>query len=270
MSSDYHVHTYYSPDAASPMAELVVAALRAGLRGMAFTDHLEWYEEDGATGYLAPERYFAELREVRAKYGQQIQLWAGLEMGSSHHFLPQAHALLAAWPWDYILGSIHWTAGLPGWETVAFAEGLELAYQRYFEELVLLAEEGEYDVLAHFDLVQRDAWTLCGRTLPIAPYKSLIHQALKAVIARGKGLEINTSPWSMDLAEPAPGLTILRWYRELGGEILVLGSDAHRPEQVGQHFARARELAQAAGFTRLARFKNRNVVDWEQLGSSAE
>ena len=268
MSCDYHVHTRYSADAESPMAELVVAGLRAGLHGIAFTDHLEWYPEDDATGYLSLERYFAELREVQAKYGQQIQLLAGLEMGSSHRFLPQARALLAVWPWDYILGSVHWVAGLPGWEPVAFAEGMERAYQRYFEELVLLAEEGEYDVLAHFDLVQRDAWTLCGRTLPLTPYKPLIHRVLKAVIARGKGLEINTSPWSMGLAVPAPGLTILHWYRELGGEILVLGSDAHHPDQVGQHFARARELAREAGFTRLARFKNRNVVDWEKIGKS--
>ncbi|MEA3308001.1 MAG: histidinol-phosphatase HisJ family protein [Chloroflexota bacterium] len=264
---DYHLHSQHSSDADTPMVEMAEAAWRAGLQELAFTDHLEWYGEDDATGYLMPERYFAELRKVRAKYGQQLQLLAGLELGSSHRFLPQARALLAAWPWDYILGAIHWAAGLPGWQPVAFAEGMERAYQRYFEELVLLAEEGEYDVLAHFDLVQRDAWTLCGRTLPITPYKSLIHRALKAVIARDKGLEINTSPWSMGLDDPAPGLTILRWYRELGGEILVLGSDAHRPGQVGQHFARARALAQAAGFTRFARFKKRNVVDWVQIGS---
>jgi histidinol-phosphatase (PHP family) len=51
----------------------------------------------------------------------------------------------------------------------------------------------------------------------------------------------------------------LRWYRELGGEILTLGSDAHAPNRLGAHFETALEMAQAAGFTRLARFERRQI-----------
>lgn len=265
MNFDYHVHSLHSPDAKSPMRDLIQKALSLGLRGICFTDHLEWYQQDEAAGFLEPERYFAELQELRNKYGEQIELLAGIEMGSSHRFLPQARELLTSWPWDYVLGSVHWAAGLPGWEPVAFADGIEIAYQRYFEELVPLAEQGEYDVLAHLDLVQRDAWAICGQTLSLAPYEHLIRRALKAVVERGKGLEINTSTWSMGMPDPAPGLTILRWYRELGGEVLVLGSDAHQRAQLGQHFERAGELAKEAGFTQLAHFKKRIVVDWVPL-----
>ncbi len=75
----------------------------------------------------------------------------------------------------------------------------------------------------------------------------LIRAALRAVIVRGRGLEINTSPWSKGMDETLPGGHNHAWYRELGGEVLVFGSDAHCPEAVGQHFARARDLALSFG-----------------------
>jgi histidinol phosphatase-like PHP family hydrolase len=63
----------------------------------------------------------------------------------------------------------------------------------------------------------------------------------------------------MGQPEPCPALEILRWYRQLGGEILIFGSDAHKPQDIGMHFKLARELALTAGFTRLARFERRQI-----------
>ena len=97
------------------------------------------------------------------------------------------------------------------------------------------------------------------------PEQSLDNDLCQAVVARGKGLEINTSPLGNGLAEPCPGLYILRRYRALGGETLVFGSDAHQTPRVGQHFEEARQLALAAGFTRLARYRERQVVGWIPL-----
>ncbi len=247
------------------MERMAAAAYEKGLSGLAFTEHVEWMPEDEATGYLQPADYFAELEALRARYEGRLTLLAGAEVGNSHSFLAETRALLTSWPWDYVLGSVHWAGGLPGWQSVAFEEGMEVALRRYFEELVLLAEEGEYDVLAHFDLVRRDAWDLFGETPDLAPYHSLIRRALTAVVERGKGLEINTSPWGMGLDEPCPGLELLGWYRELGGELLVLGSDSHQPDRLAQQFDRAGVLARAAGFERLARFRERRVVGWTPL-----
>ena len=67
------------------------------------------------------------------------------------------------------------------------------------------------------------------------------------------------------LDEPVPGLTILRWYRELGGELLVIGSDGHMPQDIAHSFDLARELAKAAGFHRVPRYAHREVVDWIAL-----
>ncbi|MBN1260758.1 MAG: histidinol-phosphatase HisJ family protein [Anaerolineae bacterium] len=262
---DHHTHTTFSPDAAYTMAQMAEAAYQAGLEGITFTEHLEWMPGDGATGYLDLDAYFAELHRIQGVYEGRLWVRCGVEMGSSHLFPEEAHAISGAHPWDIILGSNHWAGGIPGWEPVAFEDGSEAAYRRYFEDLVPLARHGVYDVLAHFDLVRRDSWSHLQQELPLEPFSDLIREALRAVVTRGKGLEINTSAWGMGLPEPCPNLAILRWYRELGGETLVLGSDAHRPWRIGQFFARACDYVRAAGFHRLAYFAERRVVRWIDL-----
>jgi len=247
------------------MSEIAARAQKAGLTGVAFTDHVEWVPEDEAYEYLDPSTYFVELERLRARYKGVLTLLAGIEAGSPHRFPAETNALLRAWPWDIVIGSAHWVDGLAGWEPVAFKAGLEAAYERYFQELVVLTREGNYDILGHLDIVRRDSWALFQQVLPLEPYADLIRQALRYSVQRGKGLEINTSGWRYRLPDPLPGLLVLRWYRELGGEILVFGSDAHSPEAIAWEFERARALALEAGFTRLARFEQRRVVDWLRL-----
>ncbi len=265
MIFDTHVHSSFSSDSRSRMELMVDAALRAGLAGLAFTEHVEWYPGDEACGYLDPGAYFVRVQAMRDRYAGRITLLAGAELGSPHRFPKEAGELLAAWPWDFVIGSVHWVDGKAGWKPESFTEGLDAAYTRYFRELLLLAEEGEYDVLGHLDMVNRDAWDLYHELLPLENYAGEIRAVLRAAIERGKGLEINTSGWRKGLGQPCPPRLVLRWYRELGGEILTIGSDAHQPGHVGRDFDRARELALEAGFTRLARFAGRRAVDWIPL-----
>ena len=261
---DTHTHSTFSPDAAASMAEMAAAAERIGLAGLAFTDHVEWVPEDEAYQFLAPDAYFAELSALRERYAGQLTLLAGIEVGNPHEFPAEAAACVQAHPWDIVLGSIHWIDHQPGWYASTYKDlgGLEAAYEQYFVDLAALVEEGEFDVLAHFDMVRRDSWALFEEVLPLEPYADQIQAILRRLIERGKGLEINTSGLRKGMATPQPDLTVLRWYRELGGELLVFGSDAHCPEDIAQPFDRARELALAAGFTRLARYERRQVVGW--------
>lgn len=262
---DMHVHSHHSCDAHPAMEVMAEAAFDAGLQGMAFTEHLEWMPDDEATGFLDFPAFFAELQVVRHRWRDRLEILAGVEIGNSHRFLEQTHATLDAWPWDYVLGSAHWTGDVPGWLPQAFDVGIEAAYEQYFQELLWLARNGDFDILAHFDLVRRDSWAQIHQTLPLEGFSAAIDATLVAIIERGKGLEINTSPWDQGLSEPCPGLHILQRYRALGGRVLVLGSDAHQPRRVGAHFARARELALTAGFEALARYRERQVVDWLPL-----
>ncbi|MFP4394836.1 MAG: histidinol-phosphatase HisJ family protein [Anaerolineales bacterium] len=261
---DTHTHSTFSPDATASMAEMAAAAERIGLAGLAFTDHVEWVPEDEAYEFLAPAAYFAELTALREHYAGRLTLLAGIEVGNPHEFPAEAAAFVQAHPWDIVLGSIHWIDHQPGWYASTYRDmgGLKAAYEQYFVDLAALVEEGEFDVLAHFDVVRRDSWALFEEVLPLDPYAEQIRAILRRLIERGKGLEINTSGLRKGMATPQPDVTVLKWYRDLGGELLVFGSDAHRPEDIAQPFNRARELALAAGFTRLARYERRQVVGW--------
>ncbi len=267
MMLDYHIHTTFSPDSHMMMREGAIQALRHGVSEIAFTDHVEWVPGDGATGYFRPVAYFEELERWRRTYAGRLSILAAMEMGSPHRFPAEAERLAAAHPWDYILGSVHWVPRSDGslvrsWHREGFGEGMEAAYAAYFRELVSLAEGGVYDCLAHFDLVRRNSWAIFGRTLPLKPYWEWIEAALRAVIERGKGLEINTSALRRGMPTPLPSPEILRRYRELGGEIVTVGSDAHRVADVGADVRAGMRYAAEAGFRYIARFRHRRVVEW--------
>jgi len=145
------------------------------------------------------------------------------------------------------------------WKEPFFEPPLHQAYEAYFRQVARLAAEGNFDVLGHLDLVKRDARKFGKAYDGPEPYAEMIRTALRSLVERGKGIEINTSPLRRGQPEPCPSLEVLRWYRELGGEILTFGSDAHTPDAIGSHFDVALEMARVAGFTRLATFERRQI-----------
>jgi histidinol-phosphatase (PHP family) len=82
----------------------------------------------------------------------------------------------------------------------------------------------------------------------------VIRPVLRNCIARGIALDVNTSALRRDARVLMPGLEILRWYVEMGGERVTLGSDAHRPEQVASHFGTAVAAVKAAGLAAVTQF----------------
>jgi histidinol-phosphatase (PHP family) len=263
---DTHTHSHHSPDGKAPMAAMVAAAKAAGLTGIAFTEHAEWYPGDEAYGFLDLPAYFAELERVRDRHGDTLSILAGVELGNPHDFPNAVSAMLDRWPFDLVIGSVHWLDDRAGWEPPIFLErGIEATYQRYFEVLLRMVEDADFDVLGHLDLVRRDSWDLFQQVLDLDPYQGMIDSVLQRLIESERGLEVNTSALRKGLTSPVPGLAILRRYRQLGGEIVVLGSDGHQPAHVAHGFDAAQDLIRAAGFTRVARFSRRQVVDWISL-----
>ena len=260
---DYHIHTNFSCDSEAEMAAACEAAIASGLSEIAFTDHLDFGPAD-PRNYFRPAEYLAEIERCRAIYGDRLTIRAGVEVGEPHLFPRQAAAVLALGDFDFVLGSAHYADGMQAaWKKHFFEQPLRQAYEAYFRQVVRLAAEGDFDVLAHLDLVKRDAHKFGKAYDGPEPYAEMIRTALRSLIVRGKGIEINTSPLCRGQAEPCPSLEILRWYRELGGEILTFGSDAHRPADIASNFDVALEMARAVGFTHLARFERRRVSWWE-------
>ncbi len=256
---DYHIHTSFSIDSDAEMAAVCETAIARGLSEIAFTDHVDFGPDDSC-GYFRPVEYLEEIEHCRALHAGRLTIRAGVEMGEPHIFAQEAAAVLDVGDFDFVLGSVHYADGMQAaWHATFFEQPLCQAYESYFRQVVRLAAEGEFDVLGHLDLVKRDARSFGKVYDGPEPYADMIRTALRSIVERGKGIEINTSPLRRRQAETCPTLQVLRWYRELGGEILTLGSDAHRPEDVASDFDVALEMAKAVGFTRLATFDQRQI-----------
>jgi histidinol-phosphatase (PHP family) len=261
---DSHLHTTFSCDGRATMVEMVEQAIRLGLREITFTDHLDLDPADDCRDYLRLDDYLAELARCQAVYGDRITIRAGLEAGDVHRYGTEIARRLAGAPLDFLIGSVHYVDDL-------FAGGVEYASSRdaatgigaYFEQVLLAAATDGYDVHGHLDVFKRRSRAVWGPFDP-APWAEPIREALRRLIAGGRGIEINTSGVRTDAGEPCPGLPILRWYKELGGEILTLGSDSHRVAHLGYGLEIGAALARAAGFTRVCTFAQRRPV-WHAL-----
>jgi len=235
-----------------------------GLAEIGFCEHADFDPRDPGYGTLDLDRYYREMAVARATL-PAVRLRQGVEVTYQASHEPRIRTWLAGHPWDYVVVSVHLVDYADGWALVSepqsaatyfAAPSPRQAYIPYFEELLRAARSGLGDVLGHLDLVKRYGTSAYGPMKPVA-FEDEIRAVLRAVVRAGMGLEINTSGLRQGPGEPYPGLTILRWFRDLGGELLTIGSDAHHVDHLGSGLAQALGLARAAGFRAVTSFEAR-------------
>ena len=262
---DYHVHSI-SPDAKVPMQKMCEAALERGLKEIAFTDHYELYAHGVHRQFFHEEylkQYWKELERCREQFAGRLIIRSGMEFGQLHLCREEAFGIIRRYPFDYLIGSIHKIENVD-LEKMEYTERtVPQIMESYYRHLVELSAWGEYDCIGHLDLVKRHL-ARHGFADDYEQYEPYIDEILKNVIARGKGIEINTSGIRQGVGEPMPGFRTLKRYRELGGTILTVGSDSHRPQDVGADLAAAEVLMREAGFTQCTSFeRRRGVCGWD-------
>ncbi len=259
---DLHVHSTCSADGASDILAYVRWAGALGLGVVGFCEHVDFDPRDRAYDHLDVERYDDEIEAARGD-GHGLRLCQGVEITYQAGLEEKIRAWLSGSRWDYVVASVHLVDYVDGWAIVSepgavegYFEGhsQEQAYVPYFEELLRAVQSGLGNVLGHLDLIKRYGVAHYGALEP-AQFEDEIQAVLRAAVEAGVGLEINTSGWRQAPAEPYPGLEILRWYRELGGEVLTVGSDAHHVDHLGAAVPEALELARAAGFRAVTAFE---------------
>jgi histidinol-phosphatase (PHP family) len=216
--------------------------------------------------YMDPERYTREMAAARAVV-PGVRLLQGVEITYQSGLEEAVMEWQESHPWDYVVTSVHMVDYDDGWAIISepgamgayFASHSQRqAYGPYFVELLRAVQSGLGDVLGHLDLVKRFGVRRYGRLDPAA-FEEEIRQVLRAAAQRGMGLEINTSGLRQSPGEPYPALTVLRWFRELGGEVLTVGSDAHHADDLGHGIREALDMAREAGFRAIATFEERRV-----------
>ncbi len=257
---DYHMHSNNSCDCRVPMAEMCRTAIQKGIKEIAFTEHFNQKPEDVCYAKYDPERYFRDLEACRAEFGPQgLTIKAGIEVGEMHLYREQVDAVLNAWPYDLVLGSLHWNNGESVFERSYFEKrDLQSAAREYFAELTRMVEAGGFNIMSHLDVIKRMGYQVYNR-FDITELQEYVQPVLAACIRQGIAPEINTSALRMPVKQTHPPLEAIRWYREMGGELLSIGSDSHRPDQLGFGLDRAIEIAREAGFTSLTTFTARKV-----------
>ena len=263
--ADYHMHSRVSPDARHSMTEMAEAALRAGMNEVCFTDHIEpvaWNGRDPIEFY----DWGALSEEFREALGDRIQLRLGIELGEAVLDLPRTAELLKDAPeLDFIIGSTHILSERFGFVDMYFfhpedEEEALLGIGDYLGLVRQTAEWGQFDVLGHLTLPLRYLNENQGFHLSFDPFEAEVEGILRTVVQKGRGIELNTNRGNT----PLPDEKWLRMYRDLGGEIITLGTDAHTPEFAGCAVRERQELLRRCGFTRFCTFERRQPI-WHNL-----
>lgn len=254
---DTHMHCNFSGDSKAEPEDMIRASVSRGLDGICFTDHQDFdYREQPGLFDLDIAAYQAKIYELREKYALPI-LW-GIEIGLQPHVLSDNLAVTGGYPFDFVIGSSHCVHGIDVYYP-SFYEGRteDQAYQEYFEAVLANIDSGaDFDVYGHLDYIVRYGPNK-NRFYSYEKYKDIIDEILRRLIAKGKGIELNTAGFKYGLGHPNPTEEILQRYRKLGGEILTLGADAHKPEHVAYDFRKVPQILKNAGFKYYTVFKKR-------------
>lgn len=263
ISADYHLHTSFSGDSTARMEDMILKGIEQGLTSMCFTEHMDMdyvYSDSEEEGMfeLNTDSYLYEWIRYKEKYSGKIQLFFGVELGVQPHLSRKLSAYTKNFDFDFIIASSHLCNRKDPYYP-SFYEGRsdEEAYREYFASILdNLKTFSNFDVYGHLDYVVR-----YGKNKDAGygydQYKDLLDPILETLIEKGKGLEINTGAINYGLQDLNPCTGILKRYRELGGEIITAGSDAHEPGSIAKGFERAAKILSSCGFKYYTTFEKR-------------
>lgn len=259
--TDFHIHTHFSPDSKTTPQQAAEAALQSGVTDLCFTDHMDLGHPTKIFDHIPP---FAEMKEcvrgLRQDY-PQLNLRFGLEAGYMESHAEQIARAVQQERFDYVILSTHCQDGMDCFrpqegqlasKEVFYTRYLETVYQSVCDERLTDC----WDCTGHIGFVAK-----CNHyednTFDYAFSPALIDAILQRIIKAGKGIEVNTSGLTR-AGHLLPHPTILSRYRELGGRIITMGSDAHTPERVGGNIPLVLQTLRECGFAEYCIFEQRN------------
>ncbi len=263
---DCHMHSRFSTDSTMDGAEACETALRQGLDGIAFTDHLDIeYPGTDETFLIDYEQYFSEITALKGLYEGRLKVLRAIEAGIQPHVIQETRNIVGSFPFDYVLASVHIIDGVDPYLREYYSNKTKQeAYGRYLEEIyAMVTGFDDFDMVGHFEYIIRYA-QYDDRSLRYADHSGVLDSILKELIRQGRGFEVNTGTYRDPSASVEYDFDVLKRYRELGGELVCLGSDAHRKEHIGLRFDYYAQMLRNAGFTHTVHFENRKPV-WDRL-----
>lgn len=272
IQADMHMHTWFSTDSEACPCDMADEAVRKGLKTICFTDHfdkddLEWGEE----GIFDVDAYFVEMQKLQEEYAGKLNIRIGIELGLRTYLKDYYEELTKKYPFDFVIGSVHNVPYKKDAEgnilyTDPAAEKLftdrtdKEAYRLMMETTLENVRTSEcFQTLGHLDYVVRYGKSR-EKEYSYTDYADIIDEILKLLIEKEKGLEVNSAGLKYGLPFAHPHPDVLKRYRELGGEIITIGADAHKPEHIAYDFAKAEEILKSCGFKYYTEFFEQKPV----------
>ncbi len=265
MIADYHMHLRDEHEevahSAAGIEPFVETALGRGVDEIGFAEHVYYFRQtrplwhvpyhvDRCSHDLEP--YVEAVLDAK-RQGLPVKL--GLEVDYEPEREEETLELLAPYPWDYLLGSVHFIDGfgVDGEPRLSDAVGVDEAWRRYFDRLASAARSGLFDSLSHPDLVK-----VFGQRPSPEIERALHAKVADAIAESGVAVEVSTGGLRKPVGELYPDPHLLTLCRERGVPATV-ASDAHVPELVGSDFDRARTLLSSAGYETITLFDRREA-----------
>lgn len=252
---DAHLHTDQSPDSSVPIDVYAALAVERGMPEICITDHVDFDPRDPAYRYTRfedRERVVRGAAERWAKEGVTIRF--GAELTYNRKWESDVRDHLRRYRYDYVIGSVHDWPESPYWHTRVRAwvrgKSLDRILEPYYTEIIAAARSGLFDTIGHLDVVKRYLHPMITAE-DLARRPDLQEPALRALIDSGTALEVNSSGLRYPSAETYPSAAVVARFRELGGDRVVVGSDAHSKGSFAARLDESYRHLSAAGFEAL-------------------
>ena len=238
---DYHMHSTVSFDGHDSGLAMAMAAKAAGLKEICFTDHIDHdCDAEGRSMAFDPKVYSAEYDNLEV---EGLKIRRGVEYGLKPYNTQTMQKALKLRDFDFVLGSVHFVNE----QDIYYKEfwqdkTVEQAVQQFLEEtLKCVQHHDDYDVLGHLSYICKARAHPDPKPLYLKDHREIVDEILKILVQKGKGMEINTSGVDR-CGDFLPREEFFRRFKELGGEIVTIGSDAHNTQRVGQYAGQACEM----------------------------
>ncbi|MFA7099513.1 MAG: histidinol-phosphatase HisJ family protein [Eubacteriales bacterium] len=265
---EQHCHSIYSGDVdqktGATIDLLCQRAAELGLSSVAITDHLEIQQVIGCIfPPLDHEGILRDITAAKAKFEGKTHVIHGLELAQACHDIEETESILSKYKFDFIIGSVHAVRGFPDFSEMDYGSlsesMLKKSWDAYLSELSELVSWGGFDTLAHITYPYRYIKEY-GRGSDINLFekgRDYFETPLKRIIEKGIALEVNTSGLRQSAGVTFPHSDLIKFYRELGGSLVTVGSDAHRAADLALGIKDTYKELISCGFTHIVTFEDR-------------
>lgn len=245
--TDCHLHTDFSADCKVPPELMIEEGIKLGLKTICFTDHMDIDFPDNCNLDFTfnINDYVKKMEEMQFKYKKDIQILIGVELGLQTHITQEMTDFINKYPFDFIIGSSHLVDKIDPYDSLYWYDTEEEGMRRYFNSIIDNCNAfDKFHIYGHLDYAIRYSKEKGNGEYKYTyeNYKDIIDRTLETIISKGKGIEVNSSGLAYGLGFTHPKKEILKRYKELGGEILTIGSDAHKPERMAYGFNQIEEM----------------------------